>query len=205
MKQDRLHDFFSSASMFVFIIPLITFAVVLYKGSGLPARLSALRQVRNVRQNTTIQPSVTPKKELPRLFACNSVTRDASSSAFRNGNNIAVTLIKKSNVSRYLVKEDCLYQWEPDTGQKGIKICGIGRYIGLADMAVSMGLLNAQSIGQTVEAAKQAGVMGIVPADIEQLLNSCTTISNMPPGIFDLPGNIRFLEQKQEQDGLGKQ
>lgn len=130
-------------------------------------------------------------------FICGFKDKDMSVDFQIKNKNIFGKIDKNNIENNFLIKDDCLYTWE--TGKyRGEKICEIGQYLSIFELASSF--MSSDALFSTMLGAVPN--MNISEQGISTLVNSCKK-NEVDTKNFILPENIIFKTGSLEQ--IGKQ
>jgi hypothetical protein len=185
-KIEFLENFFSSYTRIVFFMPLVILIIGLFlrfNQDDTPKQSSAL-----ISPTPTIKKSITPtaskiKVDLQGPYVCQINTKEASISAFIEGQKFFVQLNDKEAVKNYLFSGDCLYSWE-EKKYNGEKICGLGVYLPLLN---NLSFVNADFFGQLL-----GNQMPLKDFPINQLLSQCRKEEIISKEVFQPPSLVIF-------------
>lgn len=203
-NQERVLHYFSRA---VIIVPIVVLVVGLL--------LRATQKNLNSQSSPTSSPSPTnlPSQttlknfDLSKSYICNFQNSQASQSAYIKDKKIYVeNLNLKTKVTKFtLYKDDCLYTWEKSK-YSGQKTCGLSPYVSILENLSKFNLLNLDTIISTVTNLGLSTSSAVKDNDntskkAEAFLNSCTQKEIKSMGLFEVPKNILFKNQKIEDVG----
>ncbi|MFW5703604.1 MAG: hypothetical protein ACOCXQ_02110 [Patescibacteria group bacterium] len=166
-------------------------------------------------QNTTI--------DLSSSYICSHQGETASSSAYIRDKKVFFSSEMASTSSYLLFVDDCLYTWEmadsitdspnatgsaqlAPTGtlslrdtkvSEGVKVCGLGEYLQMAELASSMGMLTTETILSSLSSYYE-GPLASDEAHLRALGNSCTE-QNVSGDPFVIPKDVVFIEKESSE------
>lgn len=146
--------------------------------------------------------------DLESNYICSYQDEDASMSAFIENKQIFVSSDISSESTKLLLKEECVYTWqEPVTKEQtgtsaaslikdnieGSKVCGLGDYLQMAELASSMGWLNTETIMNALS-NYYSGSLASDEAQLRALADSCKE-QEVPGSPFTVPESVTFIEK----------
>lgn len=202
MEHDPLYEIFHFFSRILIFIPIgILIAGIMIRLNQTNKLIISSNESKKavITQNPSTV-AVTPNVQLNLQgpFVCQFSTPDATVSAYIKNKNVSAHIQMKTEISRLLLSNDCVYIWKP-TESVGQKICGLSPYISLLGTLPINGLLSGGiSSGMMANLNIMPISVPIKAADIASLINSCKKQDVQDMSVFTMPKNVTFKEQKMQ-------
>ena len=205
-KTKKLVDTFiqkTSTSIFIFLLIIVTLAIIfknpasrnnlVYQTKPTIAPPEAVQKVVSPAVKQAQKDSLNKAKfDLQGPLICDYANRDLTATAYIKSHLVLVKLKSKEEISKILLKGDCLYQWV-DQQKSGTKSCGISPYLPLIDSLTKMNLFGG--LDGLIGSMSQSGLASpISPPSVNNLLKSCVK-KPVDDSLFVYPDNIRFIEK----------
>lgn len=190
---DSIHDFFHTFSRIIIVLPfiIIIFAIILKvsKSDTVMTGQSAAPLVTPATIMSTSQSNASINLQKPSL--CSFQTKEASWSAFIRNRMIKVINTNNITTSYYLLKNDCFYTWEKNK-YSGEKMCGVGQFVSVGENLVNSGLMSEDMFNIMQSQLKINVPLSIQYSDIQKIISSCKSSSDIPLSQFELPKQVLF-------------
>jgi|GEM_PF-2504067 len=184
IPHNHIGSFFGHASKVIIILPLFILAV------GVLVKVTSSDKKQQPASFATVTATPSQKKlNLTGPFVCQDNAPTGTVSAYIKNKELYAEVDTGKTQDRYLYTAGCLYLWKGNAKQ-GEKICGMERYVSIAEGFLNLGIGDANSIiGEVLKGQKIA-----LPVDIGRLVASCTQAPIPGTVVFRIPQGVLFVD-----------
>ncbi len=197
-----MDDIFHIISKITIVLPItaIIGAFLIKAGGGTSPKSTALfpsptSEKKQVLQMTESHSSTSAQLNLDGPLVCNYSNSDVVLDAFVKEKKIAFKLEENLKIKNFLYRDDCLYIW--DNGNfSGEKICGLGKYVQIADSLMATKLLDFNGIlGNLAHFGNLSKSVGSTE-NLKNLADSCKREEIKNESVFNIPKNVLFKNKE---------